>query len=125
MPLVMFSRLLIVTSRHCGYCGSHRPSVSLIESRCCASSLSSSTDVNALVLLPICQRLFSGTGCVPPKRVVPAPGNTHAQRGGRDVLRLPAGLQVGLEITVQLGGQAGAAVAGGRATGRLEIRGLR
>ena len=50
----MFKSCLIVTPLQAGYCGNHLPSVSLIESLCSASSCSTSTDVNALVLLPIC-----------------------------------------------------------------------
>jgi len=72
MPLVMCSRLLIVTSRHRGYCGSHRPTVSWMDSLCSVSSFSSRTDVNAFVLLPICQTLSGVTGREPPNLVVPA-----------------------------------------------------
>src|SRR5581483_11119270 len=55
MPLVMSSSCLTVTRLQAGYCGSQVPSVSLIDSFRSASSCRSITDVNALVLLPICQ----------------------------------------------------------------------
>src|SRR4051795_1965132 len=125
MPLVMFSRRRIGTSRHCGYCGSHCPRVSSIDRRCSASSCSSSTEVNALVLLPICQTLSGRTGTEPPKVVVPAltsmvdpaTGQVHAQAGGREVLRRAAGLQIGVEVGAQLRGDSACASARGRRTG--------
>ena len=62
----------MVTSRQAGYWGSHRPSVSVIDSLPSASSCSSITAVKALVLLPICHSASGDTGPPPPYRVVPA-----------------------------------------------------
>jgi hypothetical protein len=62
----------MVMSRHAGYCGSHVPSVSRIDSLPSASSCNNTTEVNALVLLPTCHSESGGTGVVPPYCAVPA-----------------------------------------------------
>ena len=62
----MFRSCLIVTPLHAGYSGSQVPSVSLIESLCSASSFSNSTDVNTLVLLPICHSASGEIADPPP-----------------------------------------------------------
>src|SRR5919202_4920050 len=67
----MLSNCLIWMRRHARYWGSHVPSVSEIESLCSASSWSSMTDVNALVLLPLCHSAPGESRGPPPYRVVP------------------------------------------------------
>jgi len=59
-----------------------------IDSRCSASSLSSSTAVNALVLLAICRRLPVRTGFEPPSRVVLLQGS-HVGRPSRLTVDIP------------------------------------
>src|SRR5579871_5845015 len=71
MPLVMFSSRRMETCRQAGYCGSHLPIVSLIDSLPSASSCSTITAVNALVLLPIGQSALVGTGGPPEYLLVP------------------------------------------------------
>ena len=72
MPLVMLSSRLIVMCRQAGYCGSHFPIGSLIDSLPAASSCSRMTEVKALVLLPIGSSVLVDTGPPPEYRFVPA-----------------------------------------------------
>ncbi len=72
MPLVMLSSCRMVTWRQAGYCGSHLPIGSLMDSLPSASSCSRITAVKALVLLPIGHSALVGTGPPPAYRVVPA-----------------------------------------------------
>ena len=62
MPLVMLSSWRIVTALQAGYCGSHLPTVSSIESAPFASNLRISAAVNDFVMLPIWKRLSGVTG---------------------------------------------------------------
>jgi hypothetical protein len=65
MRLVMSSSWRMVMCRQAGYCGSHFPIGSPMDSLPSASSCSMITAVKAFVLLPICHSARADTGGPP------------------------------------------------------------
>ena len=114
MPLVMFSSRWIVTSRHCGYCGSHSRAGRRWTGGARPPAAAACTEVNALVLLPICQTRVRRTGrshrahrsgAHVDGRGDPAGGRSVPPRRCARPSRGPSGR---LEVPAQLLGQAGA-----------------